>query len=104
LLRKVSRSPLCELAWHFDPQCELALIDDVVHVRAPGLALRLRMSDATRSGQWQLHHGDAHSMLGWHSPAFGVRVPAPTLVWRTRISGTTLLATQIEIQFNQGAL
>ncbi|MEO8152703.1 MAG: alginate lyase family protein [Rhizobacter sp.] len=90
------------IAWHFDPQCELEVIDDVVQVRAPGALLRLRMADTAHTGRWQLHRGDADSKLGWHSPGFGVRIPAPSLVWRTRISGTTTLSTQIEIQFNQG--
>jgi Heparinase II/III-like protein/Heparinase II/III N-terminus len=92
------------IAWHFDPACEVELSGDVVRVRAPGVSLLLRMSAPADSGAWQLHAGDPDGPLGWHSPAFGVRVAAPTLIWRTRVTETTSLSTLIDIQTHQGRL
>jgi hypothetical protein len=92
------------IAWHFDPRCELEVIDDVAHVRAPGVALRLRMAPPSGSGGWHLHAGSPDSLLGWHSPAFGVRTPAPSLLWRASINETATFTTLIEIQTHEGRL
>lgn len=92
------------IAWHFDPACRVDLDGDVAHLHAPGVGMRLRMSAPAASGAWHLHLGDATGPLGWHSPSFGVRVPAPTLVWRTRITDTTSLSTLLDIQTHQGRL
>jgi len=34
---------------------------------------------------------------GWRSPAFDVRVAAPTIVWQARLSGPARLRTEIAI-------
>jgi hypothetical protein len=36
-------------------------------------------------------------MLGWRSRAFDVRIPAPTIVWQARLSGTSRLRTEIVV-------
>jgi len=86
------------IAWHFDPACQVEIVDDVARVQAPGVSLLMRMSAPPGSGEWQLHLGDPDSPLGWHSPSFGTLVPAPSLVWRSRVTETTSLSTLIDIQ------
>jgi hypothetical protein len=62
----------------------------------PGGSLALRVAKARTGGQWQLLQG-GRARHGWHSPAFGVRVPAPTLLWRAEVNGTQSIETVIEI-------
>ncbi len=86
------------MAWHFDPQCRVELRGDTVHVRSGPVTLQLVPQHSPVKGHWTLHHGATDSMLGWHSPAFGVRVAAPTLVWHAAIHGPTTFVTRIDIQ------
>jgi hypothetical protein len=37
-------------------------------------------------------------MSGWLSRAFDSRVPAPTIVWRARLPGRTVLRTEILVR------
>ncbi|WP_457331841.1 heparinase II/III domain-containing protein [Rhizobacter sp. P5_C2] len=85
------------VAWHFAPGCRVEIIDGTAHIGADGVSLRLVVDSPETPGHWELHHGAPGSMLGWHSPAFGQRIPAPTLLWRTRISGTSVVRSSIDI-------
>lgn len=90
------------IAWHFDPACAVELRDDGAEICAAGVAVRLRMNDPDVAGRWELHRGEPTQMLGWHSPSFGTRVPAASLVWRGWIRGNHTLCTLIELQISEG--
>jgi len=92
------------IAWHFDPACQVEVAGNVVRVNSQDVSMLLRMSAPPDSGVWELHLGDPTGSLGWHSPSFGNRVPAPSLIWRTRVGETTSLSTLIDIQTHQGRL
>ena len=96
------------VAWHFAPDCQVALNDDtaVVHT-AGGHKVHLRVQQAPAGGRWWLHHGadggnTGNSHHGWHSPRFGVRVPAPSLLWRASVRAPCLIRTHIDIQNQRG--
>lgn len=92
------------VAWHFAPDCEVMLRRDTAFVSLPGgTTLRLRMPGASAAGRWTVCRGGA-GPHGWHSPRFGVRVPAPTLLWRDRVAAPCRIDTWIEIETHQGAL
>jgi hypothetical protein len=84
------------VAWHFAPDCSVRIERGVPVVSWPGGSLALRVAKARTGGQWQLLQG-GRARHGWHSPAFGVRVPAPTLLWRAEVNGTQSIETVIEI-------
>lgn len=85
------------VAWHFDPGCNVRVERGGAVVTWEGGSLRLRVANGRGSGHWQLLHG-GRARHGWHSPAFGVRVAAPTLLWRTAVAGTQAIETVIEIE------
>jgi hypothetical protein len=43
----------------------------------------------------QVYRGSLAPLLGWVSRAFDSRQPAPTIVWRARLSSRAVLRTQI---------
>jgi hypothetical protein len=43
----------------------------------------------------QVYRGSLAPILGWVSRAFDVRAPAPTIAWSARLSGRTVLRTEI---------
>ncbi len=89
------------IAWHFDPNCEVTLSGDLALVRAGGCSFHVYLTKSSERGRWQLHYGDAKGHLGWHSPRLGVRVPAPSLVWRSRIVETAFFVTRFDLQTNE---
>lgn len=90
------------VAWHFSPECSVAIEDDIAIVRSGPVTLRLSVA-ALLPGAWCLFLGPDDAELGWHSPSFGRLVPAPTLLWRTQVPGNLLVATTIDIQTESDA-
>jgi hypothetical protein len=45
----------------------------------------------------QVYRGSLAPMCGWVSRAFDSRTPAPTIVWSARLSGRSVLRTEIEV-------
>jgi hypothetical protein len=43
----------------------------------------------------QIYRGSLAPMAGWVSRAFDCRRPAPTIAWRARLTGTSVLRTEI---------
>lgn len=92
------------IAWHFAPGCEVSIVGDAVRVHCDTVCLTLKMDpDVDASGAWQLYVGDPQSTLGWHSPHFGERVPAPTLLWRARCTGSARYVTRLLIEPQRGS-
>lgn len=84
------------VAWHFDPACAVSLHGDVAVVRNGPVTVTLQ-AQGLLQGRWSLHLGDADGPLGWHSPGFGRRVPAPTLLWHVSVPGNLVVATTLDI-------
>jgi hypothetical protein len=83
-----------ELFFHFSERCT---------VREEGGAWVASHGNATArlalppEGQAELQSGSVSPIAGWISRGFDKRVPAPTLVWRARVTGNALLRTEIRI-------
>ena len=45
----------------------------------------------------QLYQGSLAPMSGWVSRAFDTRAPAPSIVWSARLTGRSVLRTEIEV-------
>jgi hypothetical protein len=91
------------IAWHFDPACQVELLGEAAHIHASGISLLLRMVEPA-AGQWHLYCGGDQEQLGWHSAKFGVREPAPSLVWCADTAATSVITTWIEIKTHEGRL
>ena len=63
-------------------------------VEREGRTLRILWPDAR--GKAEYLQGSESPIAGWVSRRFDVKVPAPTLVWRARVSGDSLLRTRID--------
>jgi hypothetical protein len=44
-----------------------------------------------------VHKGSVAPICGWVSRAFDQRTPAPAIVWRARLTGNTVLRTELLI-------
>jgi hypothetical protein len=67
-----------------------------LRVTRGGRALRVRWP-AEAAGAAEVLIGADAPIAGWVSRRFDHKVPAPTLVWRARLSGDTVLRTTIDI-------
>jgi len=47
-------------------------------------------------GRATLYRGETLQPLGWRSRRFGAKLPAPTIAWRARVTGDTILRTVIQ--------
>jgi hypothetical protein len=90
------------VAWHFDPTCEVSLRGEKVVVRRGPVTVTLA-AQSLQPGCWSLHRAEADSPLGWHSPAFGQRVPAPTVLWHASHVDNLMLSTTLDIHIESTA-
>lgn len=83
-----------DLLWHFDPIIE-------VRLEAGGIALAMSSAPpalrvctvGTAPIAARVARGETDPIQGWHSPSYGVRQPAPTLVYEAQAAGPVLLAS-----------
>ncbi|MDQ1467728.1 MAG: hypothetical protein QOH10_2143, partial [Actinomycetota bacterium] len=75
------------LAFHLGPQVEAERVDGgdaAFALRWPSAARTPHHASATLhlpgELRWELHRGDVAPILGWYSPAFGVKTPTTVLV------------------------
>jgi hypothetical protein len=82
-----------ERFWHFSEHCQLAMEEGAVIAENQGV--RIRLEQAGVPAEVSVKRGDEAGHLGWVSRRFAVKEPTNTLIWRSRISGTTALETRI---------
>ena len=61
-----------------------------------GAGLVMRLPDAAEGGV-QIYRGSVAPIAGWVAGEGERRRPAPTIVWRARLLGTTVLRTEIAV-------
>src|SRR5688572_13117615 len=83
-----------ELFFHFSERCKVDPCPGGFVVTHDGISLTILLPEG---GSPCVYQGNLSPMLGWRSRAFDVRVPAPTIVWQARLSGTTRLRTLITV-------
>ncbi|MGH3950607.1 MAG: heparinase II/III family protein, partial [Pseudonocardiaceae bacterium] len=84
----------CRIAFHLGPRIAADLVGHTARLRwthagrehAALLELPLELS-------WTAHRGQASPPLGWYSPGYGRREPAPTMLGSGVVDGTTVLTT-----------
>jgi hypothetical protein len=83
-----------ELFFHFSEACRV--VPSAAGCTATRLhrALALQLPQAEGS-ETRIYHGSTSPIGGWVSRRFDVKVPAPTLAWRARLRGPTVLRSVI---------
>ena len=90
-----------ELFFHCSERCSVAPCENGYLLTQEGIALRLELPQAAQASS-QIYRGSLAPVLGWISRSFDSRQPAPTIVWRARLAGRTVLRSEIAISFAEG--
>ncbi len=89
-----------EIHWQFAPECQVRTEGDTLIVERALAERRVRLRLRGPEGAaLQVACGQEHPPLGWYSPSFDVKVPAPAAVYTQTILGDTRLTTEIDIEF-----
>jgi hypothetical protein len=96
------RQPL-RLAFHFGPTVEASLEGAVVSLRwqtpsGPAAGV-LHLPEALT---WRLARGETGPILGWYSPAFGVKQPTWTAIGHGFVEGHTKLVSELRFSASGG--
>ncbi|HEN47290.1 MAG TPA: heparinase, partial [Mizugakiibacter sp.] len=84
---------IVEQFWHFSEHCQLIVEGSAVIAENQGV--RIRLAPVEAPVEMLVKQGDQAGHLGWVSRRFAVKEPTNTLVWRSRITGATILETHI---------
>ncbi len=84
-----------ELFLHAHEKCAVTRSAEGARLARGDRALDIRWPQTTGAAT-QLLHGSEAPIGGWVSRAFDRKEPAPTLVWRARLSGNQVLRTEID--------
>jgi len=96
-----------EIAWHFSPACDVQIGATTIRAVVRGalvemdIRARVAVGSGAIHGRLMLYQGPEDEFLGWHSPRFGERVPAPSVLWRARIGRSAIIATTLRISFGK---
>ena len=83
-----------ELFFHCSERCQVDPIQDGFQVRQPGKALSLKLPPAEGATTY-IHTGSTVPVFGWVSRRFDEKQPAPTIVWRARLTNDVTLRSEI---------
>jgi hypothetical protein len=83
-----------ELFFHFAEHCEVEADPEGIRVRRAGSTLLLTLPQIAGAAT-EIVRGSAEPVLGWISRRYDEKEPAPTIVWRARLSGDALLRSEI---------
>lgn len=93
---RTSRTHPCRLAFHLGPVIDVELAASSAELRwTRDGRERVASLELPPELSWRVHRGETDPPLGWYSPGFGRRVPAPTLVGSGFIDDSTALTTRL---------
>ena len=78
-----------EVVFQLSPDCDAQVEDRRVHVRHGGQ--RLATLSFSHAGRIEIHTGGSADGGGWHSPRFGIKLPAPRIVWEGNLPAEGLV-------------
>jgi hypothetical protein len=91
-----------ELLFHCAEQCSLKAAPGGYTIRQDGRVIRLTLPSHD-SASTTVYSGSVAPIFGWVSRAYDSRRPAPTVVWRARLSGSIVLRTEIGVPRSNAA-
>ncbi|MGH8227204.1 MAG: heparinase II/III domain-containing protein [Steroidobacteraceae bacterium] len=86
------------LHWHLAPQCRVIQQGPVIFVERQGVRLWL---EGPAVLQPQVVIGREEPPLGWFSASFGVKEPAPTVVFSGVLSGNASLVSRLRVELDR---
>jgi hypothetical protein len=86
-----------ELFFHCDERCVLRPIEHGFVLQRAHATVRLLLPQVDKA-RTLVHRGSLAPMSGWVSRAFDVRQPTATIVWQARLTGRTVLRTELLVQ------
>ena len=86
-----------ELFFHCHEESRVIPAAEGFVVRRGEVALRLTLPQAP-GAKVEVYRGSLAPMSGWVSRSFDCREPAPTIAWRARLTGRSVLRTEILVQ------
>jgi hypothetical protein len=81
-----------ELAFHCAEGCRVDPVEGGYVLEQEGVSLKILLPV---NGETQLYRGSLSPLAGWVSRSLDRREPAPTLLWKARLAGRSLLRTEI---------
>ncbi len=84
-----------EIFFHCAEGAQVEPIDGGVAITLADHTIRLRWPELPNSAGWVLE-GSTDPIGGWISRRFDHKQPSPTIVWRARLGGDSVLRTQID--------
>jgi hypothetical protein len=85
-----------ELFFHCSEACEVQKVGEGFLISQDGVGATMKMPEYEKA-EMQVCRGSVAPICGWVSRAFDRRVPSPTIVWRARLTGRTVLRTEIRL-------
>ena len=85
-----------EIFFHLGEKALVRPIDGGFEIRVGARNVRIRWPEDV-TGESALFFGSVDPKAGWVSRGYDMKVPAPTLRWRARISGDRVLRTRVEL-------
>jgi hypothetical protein len=85
-----------ELYFHCSERCEVERGKNSLLLIQKKLAVEVVQPVADRCSV-DLYTGSVSPLAGWVSRALDVREPAPTIVWRARLTGRAILRTELAV-------
>ena len=85
-----------ELLFHCSELCSVEPVDGGFVISHANASLKMLLPRHEQSSV-QLYKGSVAPICGWVSRAFDRRQPSPTIVWRARLAGNTVLRTELVI-------
>jgi hypothetical protein len=82
-----------EIFFHCAPECAVAPAASGYAIRRGPWTLFVHLPHPAGAGR--LHRGDTQPLCGWSSRHYDQREPSPTIVWRARLAGPSLLCTRL---------
>ena len=83
-----------ELAFHCSERCRVDAVEGGYVLEQEGTMVRIILPGLPQA-QHLVYRGSLSPMAGWVSRSLDHREPAPTIVWKARLAGNTLLRTEI---------
>jgi len=85
-----------ELYFHCSERCEVKPVPGgfVLYRKNVKVEIKLPVAQGCNA---DLYAGSASPLAGWVSRALDVREPAPTIVWRARLTGRAILRTELAV-------
>jgi hypothetical protein len=89
-----------ELFFHCSELCSVDRVAGGVLVSQANIRMQIKLPE-TQEHSIEILNGSVAPVCGWVSRSFDRRTPAPTIVWRARLAGNTVLRTELVISSSE---